>query len=433
MGDFEIKREIYENGLTLICNPLKGAETVAISGSIKSGAMFDEQDSLGAAELVSRLLLRGTRTRNSLQISRSLEEVGSKLEFSNDDDSVFFSGRCYYTALTSLLNTLKDSLMEPVFPREEINHTRSEILSELSEQEDETRSVAYKELMGLIYGKKMPYGRDSLGKKKDLRHLSRRDLKLFYEKNYLPTRVVLGIIGRFEFDTLRNTIERMFSSWSGTHEPLTFRTKIKPSHPKIVKIAMNHKSQVDLAIGARAVERNSRHYYSLNLGNLVLGRMGLYGRLGKNVREKRGLAYYSYSVVNAKLFAGSLNIFAGVNPLNVEKAFEGIVEEISKISTESLTENELAAARKNALGSLSIALDTSIERVKIIHDIQYYGLGIDYLERYAEILSQVTAKQILDDFAKYLSVDRVSMAAVGPVSNKRLSFPKAELISEKTD
>ena len=110
MGDFEVKRESYENGLVLIGNPVKETETVAITGSIKSGAMWDELGKFGAAELVSRLLLRGTKGHTAGQLSQLLEETGWTLEFTNRDESVTFSGRCYYGALKHLLGTVREAL-----------------------------------------------------------------------------------------------------------------------------------------------------------------------------------------------------------------------------------------------------------------------------------------------------------------------------------
>jgi zinc protease len=187
---------------------------------------------------------------------------------------------------------------------------------------------------------------------------------------------------------------------------------------------MKHKSQIDLALGSRGVARSSPMYYSLNLGNLILGRLGLYGRLGKNVREEKGVAYYSYSILQAKLFSGQIGVFAGVNPKNVEKAISGITEEITRITNEAISEKELETAKRNLLGSLSISLDTSIERVGIIHDIAYYGLGLDYLERYPRILETISSDQVLKSCNEIMNLDRISLVAAGPLDNLDLRLPK---------
>ncbi|MGH2639564.1 MAG: M16 family metallopeptidase, partial [Rhabdochlamydiaceae bacterium] len=380
MSDLQLNREKFENGLVLLGNPVNDTETVAISGSIKAGALYDAHHKFGTAELVSRLLTRGTKAHTAGQISQVLEESGSALQFTNRDESVWFSGRCHHDALDQLLSIINECLLEASFPENEIDQARAKLLAEIVEEQDETISVAYKELMALIYGRDAPYGRNSLGVQEDIERLEARDLKLFYEQNYRPSRVVFAVTGRYDPEDFKSKIDRLFSSWSDEKRGSS-EIALNFDFPRgnLSTLEMGHKSQVDLALGTRTVPRKSPSYYSLSLGNLILGRMGLYGRLGKNVRELKGIAYYCYSIIQARLYSGHLGIFAGVHPRNLEKAIEGITEEIYRITTEPLSETEILAAKRNALGSLDISLDTSIERVNVIHDIEYYDLGIDYL------------------------------------------------------
>ena len=181
---------------------------------------------------------------------------------------------------------------------------------------------------------------------------------------------------------------------------------------------MSHKSQVDLALGAKAVPRGSSEYYTLNLGNLILGRIGLYGRLGKNVREEKGLAYYCYSMLQSRLFSGHIGIYAGVNPKNVQGAIDGIAEEVNRISREPLSQEEVSTGRKNLKGSLSISLESSLERASIIHDIEYYGLGLDYISKYPAILEQVNPESVISSFEKYFTPEKLRLVAAGPVTSE---------------
>jgi len=103
------------------------------------------------------------------------------------------------------------------------------------------------------------------------------------------------------------------------------------------------------------------------------------------------------------------------------------MEEITKITTHSITERELVTSKRNSIGSLSISLDTSSERVGIIHDIEYYNLGLDYLERYPGILEGISSEEILRSFQKFVSPERLSMVAAGPVDNRNLRLPIAKV------
>jgi zinc protease len=421
----ELKREVFENGIVLLSNEISDSETVAISGSIKSGAICDEKSRFGTAELVSRLLMRGTKVRTAAEISQKIEESGATLSFDNRDESVYFSSRCYYGVLDDVLEILGECLMQPSFPEIETILARNEILSEIKAQSDDTRSSAYRRLVELIFGRDEPYGRDSLGTPDDLNRLTKEDLVRFHEENYFPDRVVFAITGGYNYGRVREKLDKIFSSWKRNEKSKKiFYQERAADNPRASVVELKHKSQVDLAIGTRAVPRSSEYYYPLNLGNLILGRLGLYGRLGKNIREDRGLAYYSFSALQAKLYSGFFGIFAGVNPANLEKAVEGIMEEITKITSQSISEKELETAKRNSTGSLSISLDTSSERVGIIHDIEYYNLGLDYLERYPGILERISGEEILQCFQKFVSPDRLSMVAVGPVENRNLRLPR---------
>ncbi len=427
LGTPELQREVFGNGIVLLSNRVPTSETVAISGSVKAGTIFDPIGFSGTAELVSRLLMRGTTSSSGAQISQKIEEVGATLSFDNRDESVSFSSRCYYGALDVVLGIIGECLIHPSFPEKELTLSRNEILSEIKANEDDTRSAAYKHLAALVFGEGAPYGRDPLGKPEELGNLARNDLARFHEENYLPGRMIIAMTGGYDFDQVRAKIDRIFSPWKkGMGSSFSFRdlkNEIQERKTSVVK--MPHKTQVDLALGTKAVQRSSHDYYSLNLGNLVLGRLGLYGRLGENVREKRGLAYYVFSSLQAKLFSGLFGVFAGVNPSNVTGAIEGIFEELQKIVSEPIPQEELETAKRNSLGSLSLSLDTSVERVAILHDIEYQNLGLDYLERYPSILDRVSSEEILAAFQKYVKLENLSMVAAGPIEKEALETPVA--------
>src|SRR2546422_6214529 len=114
---------------------------------------------------------------------------------------------------------------------------------------------------------------------------------------------------------------------------------------------MPHKTQVDIAIGAPGVPRPHADYYALNLANLLFGRIGLYGRLGRNLRDEQGLAYYAFSSLDARTAGGMWSISAGVNPANLRKAIESIRGEMDRLRTDAFTRGEVRDGKENQAGS----------------------------------------------------------------------------------
>src|SRR5207247_9599647 len=97
---------------------------------------------------------------------------------------------------------------------------------------------------------------------------------------------------------------------------------------------MPHKSQADVAIGGPAVPRGHPDYYALNLANLLFGRIGLYGRLGRSLRDEQGLAYYAFTGLDARTAGGIWSISEGVHPANFCKAAHSSRAELDRLQAE---------------------------------------------------------------------------------------------------
>jgi zinc protease len=196
-----------------------------------------------------------------------------------------------------------------------------------------------------------------------------------------------------------------------------------PDAPKVKEIKRKEaplagKTQADIVLGYAGLRRSDPDFYALSIGDLIFGRLGLYGRLGENVRDKQGLAYYVYSSLEANVGAGPWAVHAGVNPRNVERAIEGIVAEIKRLRAEPVTQDELDEARDFLTGSLALRLETNDGVAATLSDIETFDLGLDYLQRYPGIIRSITAEQILAAAQKYAQIENYALAIAGPIDGK---------------
>jgi zinc protease len=178
---------------------------------------------------------------------------------------------------------------------------------------------------------------------------------------------------------------------------------------------MPHKSQVDLALALPAVPRSHPDYYALNMANLILGSLGLMGRLGERVREQQGLAYYVYSRLSARLWAGDWIANAGVDPDHVDRAIESILAEVRRLRDEPVSDAEIEDAKANLIGSLPLRLETNDGVAGFLLNLEYYGLGLDYLERYPGRVQSLTKQDLLAAARRYLDPEQVAVVVAGPV------------------
>ncbi|MGH2399267.1 MAG: M16 family metallopeptidase, partial [bacterium] len=188
-----------------------------------------------------------------------------------------------------------------------------------------------------------------------------------------------------------------------------------PRHtdPQRSEVRLPGKSQSDVALGVPGLTRLDPGYYDAMMANLIVGQIGMMGRLGESVRERQGMAYYAFSDLRAGLLAGPWWVRAGVNPQNETRAIESIIEELRGFQRSGPTGEELADARNFLIGSLALRLETNAGIAQTLADIELYDLGLDYLVRFPEIVRARTAEGITEA-ARRFPLDGYTVAIAGP-------------------
>jgi zinc protease len=152
----------------------------------------------------------------------------------------------------------------------------------------------------------------------------------------------------------------------------------------------------------------------MRVANCILGQFGLMGRLGTRVREEQGLAYYAYSSLAAELAGGVWVAGAGVNPANVAAAVASIAQEFARIGVEGVDAEELSDSQAYLTGVLPLTLETNEGVAGTLLSMEWFGLGLDYLLRYEELIDSVTSDDVQRVCAEYLQPDRCVTVVAGP-------------------
>ena len=138
------------------------------------------------------------------------------------------------------------------------------------------------------------------------------------------------------------------------------------------------------------------------------------GRIGKSVREEKGLAYYAYSRLDSGHGPDPWAVSAGVNPENVDVAIASILDEIDRITSELVTEEDLADNQSYFTGRMPLRLESNEGIASYVHSMESFGLGLDYLLDYPEIINRISREDVLKAAQRYLSAEEMVIAVAGP-------------------
>jgi len=411
-------RLALDNGAVLLLREDHGNPSIAIRGSVRAGAAYGAP---GVAEFAARLVFRGTTRRSASAISDAIESLGAALSSTNTEEAVAIHGRCTRETLKATLKLLTESLATPAFAEGELEKVRGEVLGDLRAQQDDTRRAAVRRLAELLYSRGHAYGRDPKGDETSVRKVKAKALRAFHEAHYGAAGVILAFSGDLDAESLGNTIGPAIEGLDPGSPPKPVPAP-KAEKRSSATIPMAHKSQADFVAGRVAVARSHPDFYALNLANLLFGRIGLYGRLGTTVRDTLGLAYYSFSSLEARLAGGHWSLSAGVNPKNLVKAVQAIRAEAERLDKEPFTEQEIRDGKTHLVGALQVNLERNPEYAGALHDVEYHALGSDYLDRYPALVRGIDPDSVRKKAVAYFDPDACAWVASGPIGGMKIAF-----------
>lgn len=414
-GPDDIHRYELANGMVILTRPNFNSQSVVLNGYIQSGSMLDPREKLGLAHFTALGLMRGNQNRDFQQIYNALETVGASLGFSSSVHHTSFGGRCLAEDLSLVLQLLSDSLRTPVFPDEQIERLRAQLLTGLAiraQDTDEMASMTFDEL--LFSGH--PYSLPEDGFVETISAITAGDIRTFHDISYHPHGMVLVVVGAIKPEACFDMVSSIFESWKVELTlPIHEFPAIKPLTESVRRhIAIPGKSQADVIIGTHGPKRKSPEYMAASLGNSILGQFGMMGRIGDIVREKSGLAYHASASLNSWIEAGSWEVSAGVNPANMDRTIDLVISELKRFTSELVTTDELADSKANYIGRLPLSLESNGGVAGALLNIERFQLGLDYYRKYFDLVNSVSPEMILQTARAFIHPDILAIVSAGP-------------------
>lgn len=414
-GPGNIHRWELEGGIVLLVRENHASPSVVVAGYLAAGALEETREDAGMALFCAASLMRGTSRRSFQELYQDLESIGASFGFGAGKQRTTFHGKALAEDLGLLLGVLSETVRMPAFPEAEVERLRNERLTALNIRDQDTGAVAGMEFDRLAYPDH-PYAIPPDGTKESISSLRREDLASFHRRAYGPRGMVVSIVGAVQAKEAKHAVQSVLGDWRNEGQTAVAPVPDAAGLAGIVRQERQipGKSQCDIVIGAPGPARTDPDYLPAALGNSILGRFGLYGRVGDAVREREGLAYYAYSSLGGGLGPGPWSIMAGVNPANAERAIELIRKEIGRFVSRRVTAGELEENQSHFIGRLPLQLESNEGVASALLNLEKYALGLDYYVGYADRIGGISRDSILAAARRFLSADRLAIAIAGP-------------------
>ncbi len=382
-----------------------------VAVTLPAGSSFDSKS--GVANMTHALLDLGVDGMNEDVIASSMADIGAQLGGGIDQDMASVSLRTlsHATERDRALSIMAKVLQHPLFDEAILAREKTRVIAGLKEAETKPEFIAGRAFQKAIYGQH-PYAMPVSGDVATVETITVQDLQGFYRTHYNANRAVVAIMGdvtREEAEAIARQLTGELPVSEGPAPIPAVQMQIQASEARILHPA----TQSHILMGAPGISRTDPDYFTLYVGNYILGGGGFVSRLMNEVREKRGLAYSVYSYFMPLKLPGAFQIGLQTKKEQADEALALVRKTLADFVANGPTEKELIAAKQNIIGGFPLRIDSNRKILEYLSVIGFYDLPLTYLNDFTGRVERVTTAQIKDAFARHLHPDRMATVIVG--------------------
>jgi zinc protease len=418
------KRIELSNGMVIFLQEDHELPLIGASARIRGGSVNEPAEKTGLVDIYGEVWRTGgTKSQTGDQLDDFLEVRAAKVETGGGPDSTTISFSCLKGDLDDVFKAFVDVLENPEFRADKIDIARKAMQDAISRRNDEIGEIAHREAVRLAYGPENPYAR--IPEYSTVDAINRQDLIDWHDKYIHPNNIILGISGDFDSAAMESRLRAAFESWpKGPAFPKN-NIQYNPAKPGYYLIPKEDVNQSNIRMVALGTTRDNPDYYAISVFNEAFGG-GFSSRLFNDIRTKRGLAYGVGGGIGTNFgHPGILQISMGTKSQSTVEAVQAVDEDVTNLTKEPITEDEIQRAKDAILNAFIFRLDSPDKILGERMTYEYYGYPPDWLDKYQAEIKKVTAAQVNAVAAKYLHKDQLAVLVVG--NTKEFDKPLSSL------
>lgn len=396
MREFELK-----NGIKSVYK--KNTETPRIALTMNF-SINDEERLAGTYSLMTRLLLQGTDKYNNEELAKTLDENGIELIADMKQDYLRFRLLCLNEDFQKALELLSDIVKNSTFV--EFDKEKTKMKGELVAELDSARLKVSDAFVKTIYEGHY-YGHTYTNILDSIDDITKEDVVESYKRILSTSKKVIAVVGSLDEDEVISLISNCFDDMENHNDAVKTYSAPVLETSKRTEVIKEDAQQAQILQGWFIPTYKSEDYPVMLTINTILGASGLSSRLFRELREKRGLAYTVRTSCEVRELATVFSIYIATEPSNIDTCLKGFREEVDKLKTELVSEEELQNAKNNIDGKHQFIVETNFQQSS---SLAYYGINdlpFGYYEMMHSKIEAVTPQQVMDCAKKYFNDNSV--------------------------
>ena len=395
------------NGMTILIVENHKLPKVTANYKVDFGPVIEGQKA-GVMSLMGRMLNEGTTLHSKAAFDEAVDQMGSNVDLT--ESGGFVSSLTRYFDRSFML--MSEALLKPSFDKASFDKLKSQMITGLKSNEKNAKAISARVVNALTYGPHTAEG--EFETEQTINALTVDDVRKFYSKYITPSRGFLTFVGDITPAKAKELAEKAFGSWHGaTISLMKPEDASNPTKTEIDLVDVPNAVQSELSvINLVKLPMNNPDYFPVLLANNILGG-GSDSRLFKNLREKHGFTYGSYSSISAGRYQTAFHATASVRNEKADSAVMEILSEINSIRNQKVSDEELKNAKALYDGNFALSLEDPARTASFASNIIINNLPKDFYKTYLQKINAVTAEDVQRVAQKYFNYANTRIVVVG--------------------
>ncbi|MEO8230891.1 MAG: pitrilysin family protein [Ignavibacteriota bacterium] len=420
-----------DNGLTIYLMEKKDVPIVSFSVMFDARAIRDGEAN-GLAAFTVEALKFGTAKYSKTQIDSIFNFYGSSFNTYARLDYSGISSQFMKEDLDKLLPVIKDVIINPTFPEEEITKRKQRWIAELDQAKESPQEV-----VGAYYNKFLfadsPYGNPVAGTKKSIEGINREQISDFYLENIRSENCAIAVVGDFDSGIMKSELSKYFGAWRTAvprliNDARPFQKDLTGS--AVYLINKDNATETTFMIGGFGVPMSNQDQIQIDVINTILG-----GRftswLNDELRVNAGYTYGARSSFASYKTAGTFYISTFTANKNTEAAIDLAVKTYNRLFEKGIEEATLTSAKNYVKGQFPPGYETSGALAGFLTQKYIYGLDDLYINDFEKAVDGMTVAKANEIIKKYFPKDNLQFVLIGKADEIRNIAKKYGNVIEK--
>lgn len=376
-----------------------------------AGAVAVPNNQIGLDDLIEEISAEGAGKYDAKAFKEMLLEKNIQLGVSSSLDDFSITVRTTTNNVADAFEVIKLVATQLQINEKNLQRTKDRMLAALEQSLNNPKNLAHDRTNSLLYGENHPYSQTVQEKLRSIPSLTKKQILDFQKQHFTKDKLKIVVCGNISKEKIINyvndTVKNFPISTSASKERLNLNN-LSTRHDIYMNVPQSY-----INFAQSGLPRNHPDFYAWFLAWRIIGDGNFKGRLFKEIREKKGFAYFIWAAPFSNMLSCGINGATATKSDNVEKVINLIKEELINVQKTGVTQNEFDFAKEQVMGEYALSFDSTARIVKRLMSFIADDLPVSYVNDRNKHFAKLTLNDVNRVIKKYIKPSELLFVVVG--------------------